>query len=169
METKTTPCNKTYFSDEKQAQIYIDKLANTSTRKSVPVRSYLCSKCSCWHLTSKGDNNIVRNTFARVEELEIESQKKDELISELQKKLSIKESVISALHLDFELMRESKNKTTLKNFDKYKIYTSNLESQILNQKTNIKSLEEKLRKLSTTNENYLKRIMEQNVIIHKNK
>ena len=45
-------CNKVYFSDEKNAQLYIDKLNKTSCRSIKPVRAYLCDKCLNWHLTS---------------------------------------------------------------------------------------------------------------------
>lgn len=169
MNAKNMPCKKTYFSDEKQAQIYIDKLCKTSKRKSVPVRSYLCSKCSCWHLTSKEDKNIIRNTFKKVEELEAEIRSRDEYILELKKNLTIKEEMINALNLDFELMRAAQDGNIIKDYDKYKNIVDNLERQNYNKKNTINNLEEKIKKLEITNENYLKRIMEQNVIIHRNK
>ncbi len=45
-------CKKVYFGTEKDANEYIDKLQRTSTREVKPVRSYLCPRCKCWHLTS---------------------------------------------------------------------------------------------------------------------
>src|ERR1700759_3208543 len=47
-------CKKVSFATEKDAIYYIDKLKKTSIRSIIPTRSYLCTKCINWHLTSKG-------------------------------------------------------------------------------------------------------------------
>tara|TARA_R110002020_G_scaffold223701_1_gene432914 strand:+ start:755 stop:1105 length:351 start_codon:yes stop_codon:yes gene_type:complete len=46
------PCKKTYFSNEKIAMDYVARLQETSKRKVVPNRAYLCEKCLNWHITS---------------------------------------------------------------------------------------------------------------------
>jgi hypothetical protein len=46
------PCKKTHFADEKTANEYVKRLQQTSVRKVVPNRSYLCEKCLNWHITS---------------------------------------------------------------------------------------------------------------------
>jgi len=45
-------CKKTYFANEKIAIEYAKRLQETSKRKVVPNRAYLCEKCLNWHLTS---------------------------------------------------------------------------------------------------------------------
>jgi len=45
-------CKKTYFANEKIAMEYAKRLQQTSKRKVVPNRAYLCEKCLHWHLTS---------------------------------------------------------------------------------------------------------------------
>lgn len=45
-------CKKVSFGTKKVADEYIAKLQKESTREKVPVNSYLCTKCNCWHLTS---------------------------------------------------------------------------------------------------------------------
>ena len=50
-ETDNT-CKKVYFATQQFADDYIKKLQKTSNRKIVPVGSYLCPICKCWHLTS---------------------------------------------------------------------------------------------------------------------
>lgn len=46
-------CKKVKFRIEADALFYIQKLENTSTRKTIPIRAYLCPYCTSWHLTSK--------------------------------------------------------------------------------------------------------------------
>lgn len=53
-------CTKAKFSDEKQAQYYIDKLKNTSIREKKPIRAYLCPHCLSWHLTSKTEKDDLQ-------------------------------------------------------------------------------------------------------------
>lgn len=45
-------CRKTHFPNEKTANEYVSRLQQTSVRKVVPNRSYLCEKCLNWHITS---------------------------------------------------------------------------------------------------------------------
>lgn len=45
-------CKKVYFGTMEEADKHIAKLQKESKREKVPVRSYLCPKCNCWHLTS---------------------------------------------------------------------------------------------------------------------
>jgi hypothetical protein len=45
-------CNKVKFINEDYALQYLDKLKNTSKRKVIPQRVYLCEECLNWHLTS---------------------------------------------------------------------------------------------------------------------
>lgn len=63
-----TPCRKASFSSEYFADEYILKLEKTSTRKRKPVRSYLCTKCLNWHLTSIKDAELseLRETVFRL-------------------------------------------------------------------------------------------------------
>lgn len=51
VETKIR-CKKVYFGTKEAADNYVTKLQKNSKRDKIPVRSYLCSKCNCWHLTS---------------------------------------------------------------------------------------------------------------------
>ena len=46
-------CTKVKFSDEAQAENYIQKFQQTSKNKVKPIRSYLCKKCLSWHITTK--------------------------------------------------------------------------------------------------------------------
>jgi hypothetical protein len=80
-------CTKTYFSDEKQALFYIDKLRKTSVRNDVPIRAYLCPKCLLWHLTSKEPTFTINQSDHEKEILIyknqiIELKKKNEELSE---------------------------------------------------------------------------------------
>jgi hypothetical protein len=56
------PCKKTYFADEKTATEFVHRLQETSKRKVVPHRAYLCEKCFNWHITSLRlvkENNLM--------------------------------------------------------------------------------------------------------------
>lgn len=64
-------CKKVSFGTKKIADDYIDKLQKESTRDKVPVNSYLCTKCNCWHLTSWEQvdiNKFVKDFNAKVDE-----------------------------------------------------------------------------------------------------
>jgi hypothetical protein len=50
-------CKKVSFCNEQYANAYIEKLKKTSIREVKPIRSYLCTRCLNWHLTSKKDFN----------------------------------------------------------------------------------------------------------------
>ena len=45
-------CNKVKYKTEEYAQIDIDKIQRTSKRVKIPKRSYYCTKCNSWHITS---------------------------------------------------------------------------------------------------------------------
>ena len=53
-------CKKVYFGTQEMADAYIAKLNKTSTREKVPVESYLCHTCNCWHLTSWQSPDIAK-------------------------------------------------------------------------------------------------------------
>lgn len=75
-------CKKVSFSDEKQANFYIDKLNKTSVRIDKPVRAYLCHHCMCWHLTSR--TKVELDLCAAYRE---EIKKKNEIITKLTRRI----------------------------------------------------------------------------------
>lgn len=65
-------CKKVSFATQADADYYIDKLQKTSTRDKVPINSYLCTKCNCWHLTSWEQvdlNKFVEDTNNELKEV----------------------------------------------------------------------------------------------------
>lgn len=79
---KIETCKKVAFSDEQQANYYIEKLNKTSSRKIIPKRAYLCEKCFNWHLTSKKEGKTYEFLLKENENLKKKLEKKNELISE---------------------------------------------------------------------------------------
>ena len=65
-------CKKVSFATQEDADYYINKLQKTSTRDKVPINSYLCVKCNCWHLTSWEQvdlNKFTEDTNAELKEV----------------------------------------------------------------------------------------------------
>ena len=68
-------CKKVSFGTEEDANFYINKLQKTSSRELVPVRAYLCDKCTNWHLTKVVDKtaaNIIESLNNKIIELKKE-------------------------------------------------------------------------------------------------
>lgn len=94
------PCTKVRFATEKSALFYIEKLKNTSHRKVLPLRAYLCPFCTCWHLTSNKDRNKedidelkqlkekLKNAELMISNKNEEIRKKKEEVASLQRKLA---------------------------------------------------------------------------------
>jgi len=83
-------CSKVYFSDERFAQEYINKLQRTSNRRIKPVRAYLCEKCLNWHLTS------IEGNEAR------DKANNDRQINNLKSKIIHLEAEVKRLNLKLE-------------------------------------------------------------------
>ena len=60
MEGNMIYCKKVSFGTKQYADAYITKLQKTSQREKVPVASYLCPRCNCWHLTSWATPDIEK-------------------------------------------------------------------------------------------------------------
>lgn len=81
----STECKKVKFINEQTALFYIKKLKDTSVRIKKPVRSYLCEKCLCWHLTSREDRDVLIQK--RIENYQLQIREKNKLITELNNKI----------------------------------------------------------------------------------
>jgi len=53
-------CHKTKYANEAEANKDVERIKKTSTRSSVPIRSYYCQSCSGWHLTSKEPHLVTK-------------------------------------------------------------------------------------------------------------
>lgn len=80
------PCKKTYFANEKIAMEYVLRLKDTSKRKVVPHRAYLCEKCLHWHITSLTIEK-EKNMRNQVEDLEEVIGKKNKEIEKKQRRI----------------------------------------------------------------------------------
>ena len=72
LKTNKKYCKKVSFATQEDADYYINKLQKTSTRDKVPINSYLCVKCNCWHLTSWEQvdlNKFTEDTNAELKEV----------------------------------------------------------------------------------------------------
>lgn len=120
-------CKKTAYSNEKFAEDHIMRIAKTSVRSRIPVRSYYCGKCGFWHITSQ-------------------NSKKDEKINELEEEIKKLKNEIKSLQdknkreLDKEVnadIRIKKMNDTIqekqKIISKQRLDISNLVSQINSQ------------------------------------
>ncbi len=101
---KVFECNKVKFATEKDAQFSLSKIKATSDRKVIPVRVYLCKKCSSWHLTSKRDifedekiiaalNKEIVSLKGKIIELEFDIKGKADTIGFLNKRNGKEENV----------------------------------------------------------------------------
>jgi hypothetical protein len=61
------PCDKVKYASKKMADEDIVRIQKKSKRATVPIRSYQCTVCKGWHLTSK------INFTERIKELEAEA------------------------------------------------------------------------------------------------
>lgn len=75
---KVIECKKVKFSDQNQAEAYIKKLKNSSTREIIPVITYLCTTCLAWHLTSR-----ISHEMEKIKQLEEKCKKQNILIAKL--------------------------------------------------------------------------------------
>lgn len=62
-------CNKTKYATEDAANKDIQRIKKTSTRSTIPIRSYYCGDCTAWHITSK-EPHLVTQLKAISKELE---------------------------------------------------------------------------------------------------
>ena len=69
MDPKPDTCHKTRYANETEANKDVERIKKTSTRSNVPIRSYFCSVCSNWHLTSK-ESYVVTTLKAVSKELQ---------------------------------------------------------------------------------------------------
>jgi hypothetical protein len=77
-------CTKTYFATEKDAEFYISKLKQTSTRGKIPKRAYLCPDCFQWHLTSQDKDILAIIKYRqKINELQKLIAEKNEIIHKL--------------------------------------------------------------------------------------
>ena len=53
-------CNKTKYATEDAANKDIQRIKKTSTRSTIPIRSYYCGDCTAWHLTSKEPHLVTQ-------------------------------------------------------------------------------------------------------------
>lgn len=91
----TDQCKKAKYHSEEFALLDIAKFNRFSKGKRVPQRTYLCTKCNTWHITSQGgriQNNIISeqektidNQQEQIRQLKEVFQKKSEEVSALKK------------------------------------------------------------------------------------
>ncbi len=81
MEKKCS--KKVKFGSEKAALFAITKIKKESTRKTIPIRAYLC-KCGAWHLTSRPDVFELQkqNDAMKLEIMQLKKQIEDCKLSE---------------------------------------------------------------------------------------
>ena len=78
-------CKKVSFATQADADYYIDKLQKTSTRDKIPVNSYLCPKCNCWHLTSWEQIDLNKFVSDTNKELKEVFEEYDEAVTDMVK------------------------------------------------------------------------------------
>lgn len=66
-------CRKSKYRTEQDAIFALNKIKESSNRKCIPIRTYLCGKCHCWHLTSKpnaielaAENRLLKEQVAEL-------------------------------------------------------------------------------------------------------
>ena len=69
-------CKKVKFINQEFADSYVAKLQKTSKRSRKPIRSYLCTKCNVWHITSAEEKDLTSGRFVLWQELVIKGQEK---------------------------------------------------------------------------------------------
>ena len=170
METKVF-CKKVSFSDEKQAQIHIDKLAKTSRRGKIPIRSYKCQKCECFHLTSQIKNEDGKKFLIKIVELESLIKLKDKEIESFKKTIEKRgkvieqnEKKISVLNLKLKVFNLASGADTKSKHEYNNLIDSLISKSLKEIKEDVQKKEE-LSRLKNLNDSFLKRIMEQNIII----
>lgn len=94
----TIQCKKTFFSDEKQANYYLEKLKKTSARSKIPTRAYLCEKCFNWHLTAREETGHEKDLKRQIEYLKIKLQRLKNQMLELRKEYDERGLKISELN-----------------------------------------------------------------------
>ena len=67
-------CNKTAYSTKEFADADVNRIAEKSNRKTIPLRSYFCPHCFKWHLTSKNlkEDTKIKELYEVIEKLKQE-------------------------------------------------------------------------------------------------
>lgn len=103
-------CTKVKYANEVFAKQDIERIRKTSTRKTIPIRAYLCY-CGSWHLTSKDLPTVTRlksvldeNNQLRAEIKLLKSQEQRQIninkaITNLNKRLTERDKLIKSLRL----------------------------------------------------------------------
>ena len=120
-------CKKVRFNNEKAASDYIDKLTKTSTRKVIPLRSYLCPYCHTWHLTSSKDYvTLLKEEYdKKIKDITLSFEKKladkgadvlrmQEKIKTLKAELTKKDEIIKAKNIKISEMNIEKKRPVKK-------------------------------------------------------
>jgi len=110
-------CKKTKYATEKDAKADIDRFRATSTRSTIPIRSYHCGDCGAWHVTSKTPLLVqnLNSALKKITELEAEIEnlksktglkeriavKIDERVAGLQKRDKKQQELIKKLRNDY--------------------------------------------------------------------
>lgn len=91
-------CTKTKYASQGMADFDIKKISKKSNRAIIPIRSYLCSICGSWHLTSRKDFNVeIKLLNDQVLDLKRENEalrKVNELLRENKNKLQNHEAKV---------------------------------------------------------------------------
>ncbi len=100
MKKNVLICKKTKFATKEFAIESLVKITETSDRKTIPVRAYLCKHCFSWHLTSKPD----------LFELQMETEKIKLENKHLEEKIVKLEDDISVLNITVTVLARGQNK-----------------------------------------------------------
>ena len=97
-------CKKTKFASREIADSHVKKF-NESIRKreTTPIRSYLCEKCNCWHVTSK---DTIKDALLK--------EAKNEILA-LNRKVSERDILIAKLKKEIHQLNYAINKIKNKN------------------------------------------------------
>ena len=87
-------CKKTKFATKVFALDSLVKITQTSDRKIIPVRAYLCKHCFSWHLTSKPD---LFELQMETEKIKLENKHLEEKIVKLEDEISVLNVTVTVL------------------------------------------------------------------------
>lgn len=87
-------CKKTKFASKEFAIESLVKITETSDRKIIPVRAYLCKHCFSWHLTSKPD---LFELQAETEKVKLENRHLEEKIVKLEDEIGVLNVTVTVL------------------------------------------------------------------------
>lgn len=94
MKKNVLICKKTRFSTKEFALESLVKITETSDRKTIPVRAYLCKHCFSWHLTSKPD---LFELQMETEKIKLENKHLEEKIVKLEDEISVLNVTVTVL------------------------------------------------------------------------